>query len=250
VRWLKLKDKVAIVTGAGQGIGRGIAVQLAAEGAKVVVSDITDMAQNVANEIRQRKQEAFAVKTDVTSLQQAQAMVKAALDHYGRLDILVNNAGIYPEKTLAEMDEKDWDRVITVNLRGVFNCTKAALTSLQKQGGSIVNLSSIAGSVIGFQGLSHYSASKAGVLGFTRATALELAPHKIRVNAVAPGAIETPTTQKGMTPQARQQTEQMIPLKRLGQPEDIAKLVVFLVSDDSSYITGQLIIIDGGWTLQ
>jgi NAD(P)-dependent dehydrogenase (short-subunit alcohol dehydrogenase family) len=247
---LKLKGKVAIVTGAGQGIGRGIALQLAAEGAKVVVSDITDMAEDLAKEIRQRKQEAFAVKTDVTSVQQAQAMVKAALDRYGRLDILVNNAGIYPQKSLNEMEEKDWDRVMAVNLKGLFNCTKAALPSLQKQGGSIVNISSIAGAVIGFQSLSHYSASKAGVLGFTRAAALELAPHKIRVNAVAPGAIETPTTQQSMTPKLRQQTEQAIPLKRLGQPEDIAKLVLFLVSEDSSYITGQLIIIDGGWTLQ
>jgi len=248
--WLKLKDKVAIVTGAGQGIGRGIALQLAAEGAKVVVSDITDMAEDVAKEIKQRKQEAFAIKTDVSNMQQVQAMVKSTLDHYGRLDILVNNAGIYPQKALSEMDEKDWDRVMAINLKGVFNCTKAALLSMQKQGGSIVNLSSIAGSVIGFQSLSHYSASKAGILGFTRAAALELAPQKIRVNAVAPGAIETPTTQQSMTPKLRQQTEQAIPLKRLGQPEDIAKLVLFLVSDDSSYITGQLIIIDGGWTLQ
>jgi 3-oxoacyl-[acyl-carrier protein] reductase len=249
VKLLKLQDKIAIVTGAAQGIGRGIALQLAAEGAKVNVSDVTDKAPEVVKEIQDRGQEAFATKADVVNASQVQEMFKATVDRYGRVDILVNNAGIYPFKPFAEMEEADWDLVINVNLKGIFNCTKAALGVMQGKGGSIVNLSSIAGSVIGYANLVHYSASKAGVLGFTRAAAIELAAHKIRINAIAPGAIETPTASIEMTEELKQQTLQMIPLQRMGQPEDIAKLVAFLASDDASYITGQLIIIDGGLTL-
>jgi 3-oxoacyl-[acyl-carrier protein] reductase len=250
VNTMQLKDKVAIITGAGQGIGRGIAVELAAQGAKVVLSDITDKTQEVAKEIQQKGGTALVTKTDVTKPDQVQQMITTAEKEYGQVDILVNNAGIYPFKPFEEMTEGDWDQVININLKGVFNCTKAALPALKKTQGTIVNLSSIAGSVVGYQALVHYSASKAGVLGFTRAAALELAPHKIRVNAIAPGAIDTPTTKVSMTKDALDQTIQAIPLQRLGQPSDIAKLVAFLASDDASYITGQLVIIDGGLTLQ
>jgi 3-oxoacyl-[acyl-carrier protein] reductase len=247
---MRLKNKIAIVTGAAQGIGRGIALALAAEGAKVVISDITDKAQEVAQEIKQKGGDALVTKTDVTKMEQAENMVTTTLNAYKKVDILVNNAGIYPFKPFEEMTGADWDAVLAVNLKGVFNCTKAALPALKKQHGAIVNLSSIAGSVVGYQALVHYSASKAGVLGFTRAAALELSPHKIRVNAIAPGAIDTPTTHVAMTDEVREQTTKAIPLQRFGYPEDIAKLVVFLVSEDASYITGQLIIIDGGLTLQ
>lgn len=247
---MRLKDKVAIVTGAGQGIGRGIALALAREGAKVVVSDISDKASEVVKEIEDLGSEALAVKADVRDSGKTEEMAKAAIDKFGRIDILVNNAGIYPFKPLIEMTEGDWDRVLGVNLKGVFNCTKAVLPKMiEQKSGSIINISSIAGSVVGYSNLVHYSASKAGMLGFTRAAALELAQYGIRVNAIAPGAVETPGT-KALGEEPLKQIEQTIPLRRIGQPEDIANLVVFLASDESSYITGQLIIADGGLTIQ
>lgn len=247
---MRLKDKVAIVTGAGQGIGKGIALALAKEGAKVVVSDISDKIHDVVKEINSLGSEALAAKADVSNNKDTEEMVKSTINKFGRIDILVNNAGVYPMKLLADMKEEDWDRVIDINLKGVFNCTKSVLSKMiEQKGGSIVNISSIAGAVIGYPNLVHYSASKGGVLGFTRAAALELAQYKIRVNAIAPGAIETPGT-KVTGDEMLKQLEQMIPLKRIGQPEDIANLVVFLASEDSSYITGQQIVVDGGWTIQ
>lgn len=246
---MKLKDKVALVTGAGQGIGRGIALALAREGAKVVVSDITDKAKEVAKEIESFGSEALAVKADVRNSKETKEMVKTAIDKFGRIDILVNNAGIYPFKSLVDMEEEDWDKVLGVNLKGVFNCTKAVLPKMiEQKSGVIINISSIAGAVVGYSNLAHYSASKAGMVGFTKAAALELAQYGIRVNAIAPGAIETPGTK--VLGEALKQVEQTVPLKRVGQPEDIANLVVFLASEASSYITGQLIIADGGYVIQ
>jgi len=247
---MKLKDEVAFVTGAGQGIGKEIALTLAREGAKVIVSDISDKIYEVVKEIENIGNQALAVKADVSNLKEVEKMVKEILDKFGKVDILVNNAGIYPFKPLIEMEEKDWDKVLNVNLKGTFNCTKAVLPSMIKRKvGNIINISSIAGSVIGYLNLVHYSASKAGILGFTRSAAIELAQYGIRVNAIAPGAIETPGT-KVLGEETLKQFVQMIPLKRMGQPSDIAKLVVFLASEDSKYITGQCIVIDGGLTLQ
>jgi len=247
---MKLKGKVAIVTGAAQGIGRGIALALAKEGAKVVVSDISDKIADVVREIESLGSEALAAKANVADSKETEGMAKAAIQKFGRIDILVNNAGIYPFKPLVEMKAEDWDRVMGVNLKGVFNCTKAVLPKMiEQKSGNIINISSIAGAVIGYLNLVHYCASKGGVLGFTRAAALELAQYGIRVNAIAPGATETPGT-KVVGEEALKQVAQTIPLRRIGQPEDIANLVIFLASDDSSYITGQLIVADGGLTIQ
>jgi len=247
---MKLKGKVAIVTGAAQGIGRGIALALAKEGARVVVSDISDKIADVVREIESLGSEALAAKANVADSKETEGMANAAIKKFGRIDILVNNAGIYPFKPLVEMKEEDWDRVMGVNLKGVFNCTKAFLPKMiEQKSGNIINISSIAGAVIGYSNLVHYCASKGGVLGFTRAAALELAQYGIRVNAIAPGAVETPGT-KVVGEEALKQVEQTIPQKRIGQPEDVANLVIFLASDDSSYITGQQIVADGGFTIQ
>jgi 3-oxoacyl-[acyl-carrier protein] reductase len=247
---MKLKNKVAIVTGSGQGIGKGIALALAKEGANVVVSDITEKINDVAKEIEGLGSKALAIKADVSSSEDVKNMAKQTLDKFGKIDILVNNAGIYPFKPLTEMEEKDWDKVLDINLKGIFNCTKAVLTSMiEKKSGNIINIASIAGAVIGYLNLVHYSSSKAGVMGFTRSAALELAQHKIRVNAIAPGIIETPGS-KVLGEETLNQFIQMIPLKRMGQPRDIANLVVFLASEESSYITGQCIVTDGGLTIQ
>jgi len=247
---MRFKNEVAIVTGAGQGIGKEIAFTLGREGAKVVVSDITDKINEVVEEIENLGGHALPVRADVSNLKEVKKMVKETLDKFGKIDILVNNAGIYPFKPLTEMTEKDWDKVLSVNLKGIFNCTKAVLPSMiKRKGGNIINISSIAGSVIGYLNLVHYSASKAGIVGFTRSSALELAQHGIRVNAIAPGAIETLGT-KVVGEEKLEQIAQTIPLKRIGRPSDVAKLVVFLASEDSSYITGQCIVIDGGLTIQ
>jgi 3-oxoacyl-[acyl-carrier protein] reductase len=251
VIYLKLENKVAIVTGSGQGIGKGIAIELAKEGAKVIVSDINqENIDNTVDEIESLGSEAVGVRADVSDFSDVSQLVKESVKKFGKVDILVNNAGIYPFKPLSEMEEKDWDNVLNVNLKGIFNCTKAVLPEMAKQkGGSIINIASIAGAVVGFSNLVHYSASKGGVLGFTRSAALELAQHKIRVNAIAPGAIETPGA-KIADEEVAKQFVQAVPLKRMGQPIDIGKAVVFLASEDSSYITGQMIVVDGGFTLQ
>jgi len=249
---MKLKNKVAIVTGSGQGIGKGIALALAKEGAKVVVSDVTDKIHEVVKEIEVLGSKALAVKADVSNSKDTEEIAKKTLKKFKRIDILVNNAGIFPYKSFAEMTERDWDKVLSVNLKGTFLCTKAVLPAMIEQKyGKIINISSIAGTVVGFPKLVHYCASKGGVTGFTKGAALDLAEHGINVNAIAPGAIETPGATAAMGgKEALQQFAQTIPIKRLGQPIDIANLVVFLASDDSSNITGQCIVSDGGLTNQ
>jgi 3-oxoacyl-[acyl-carrier protein] reductase len=247
---MKLKDKVAIITGAGQGIGKEIALAFAKEGAKVVVTDITGKEKEVAKEIKKMGREAIEVKVDVSKMEDAKRMAEEALKAFGRIDILVNNAGIYPFKPFVEMTESDWDKVINVNLKGAFNCTKAVVETMIKQKyGKIINITSIAGTVVGFPQLTHYCASKAGITGFTRALALELAPYGINVNAIAPGPIETPGTQT-LGKEAYENFKKAIPIGRWGKPEDIASLAVFLASDESSNITGQVIVSDGGYTVQ
>jgi len=242
---MKLKNKVAIVTGSAQGIGKGIALALAKEGASVVISDIKGV-YDVVREIETMGVKALGVKVDVSKKEEVEEMVERVLDRFGRIDILVNNAGIFPFVNLTEMKEDDWDKVLDINLKGIFNCTKAVLDEMIKQkSGNIINISSIA-AMVGFKGLTHYCASKAGVIGFTKATALELSQYGIRMNAIAPGGIETPGT-KGMVDD---NFINSLPIKRVGKPKDIAKTVLFLASEDSSYITGQCIVVDGGYTLQ
>lgn len=248
----ELKDKIAVVTGAGQGIGKAIALTLARHGANVVLIDVSDKIFDVLNEVEKIGVRGLAIKCDVSNVNDVEKAVKEAVNKFGRVDILVNNAGIYPYKALMEMSEKDWARVLDINLKGTFLMTKAIVPKMIEQKyGKIINIASIAGSMIGYPSLTHYSASKAGVVGFTRALALELAQYGINVNAISPGPILTEgTSVVGLTKELYEQTIRTIPLGRMGKPEDIANLVVFLASDESSFITGQNIIVDGGTTIQ
>ncbi|MFZ2300182.1 MAG: SDR family NAD(P)-dependent oxidoreductase [Candidatus Moraniibacteriota bacterium] len=249
-----LQNKVAIVTGAWHGIGKGIALALAHEGCDVVVSDIDEAGcAETAHEVEGLGVKALGVQCDVSSRAAVERLFKQTLDAFGKVDIMVNNAGIYPFVSFAEMTEENWDQVIDVNLKSVFLCAKEAAKILP-EGGRIISISSIA-SLIGFEGLVHYSASKSGINGLTRTLALELAPKKITVNAVAPGAIDTPGSSESDQPrtareETRKQTITAIPLGRMGESSDIANTVVFLASEKSSYITGQVIVVDGGWTLR
>jgi 3-oxoacyl-[acyl-carrier protein] reductase len=237
---LSLKDKVAIVTGGTKGIGKGIADVLSRKGAKVVIS--------AKNKLESKH---YFIKCDVSNYQDAQTLIKETLKKYKKIDILINNAGIYPFVPLKDMTEEQWDNVIKVNLKGTFNCTKAVLPFMIKNKyGKIVNIASIAGTKVGFPNLVHYCASKGGIEGFTMAAALDLAQYKINVNAVAPGAILTPGTKKGLDKKATANLIQAIPEKRMGKPIDIAETVAFLASDASEYITGQTIVVDGGYTDQ
>jgi len=244
-----LKGKVAIVTGAGHGIGREIALSLARNGAEVVVTDVTDAIFEVGKQIEALGSKALPIKCDVTDFEQAQDAEEKVTEKYERIDVLVNNAGIYPQKAFLDMTADDWNKVLRVNLNGAFHCTKAVLPKMVKQRyGKIVNIASIAGAVVGFQNLAHYSASKAAIAGFTKSLALEVAQYGINVNAVAPGPIDVrddPTVNAEMYAQVAK----AIPIGRMGLPIDIANLVVFLASDESSFITGQCIVSDGGYTL-
>jgi 3-oxoacyl-[acyl-carrier protein] reductase len=243
-----LNGKVAVVTGAGRGIGREIALTLARVGASVAVTDVADTVFDVAKEIEALKVEVLAVKCDVGSRQDVEAAKKQVLEKFGKVDVLVNNAGIYPQKSFLEMTEEDWHKVIHVNLYGVFHFCKAFLPSMvERKSGKIVNLTSISGPVVAFPNLVHYSASKSAISGLTKALALEMAPHKINVNAIAPGPIDVgvlPSDSEVMAMVVRG-----IPLGRMGKPQDIADLTLFLASDKSNFITGQTIVSDGGYTL-
>ena len=243
-----LRDKIAIVTGAGHGIGREIALSLARNGAEVVVTDVSDEIFEVGRQIEAFGAKALPIKCDVTELEQAKSVEECVAGTYDRIDILVNNAGIYPSKPFLEMTADDWNRVLRINLNGAFHCSKVVLPIMVKRRyGKIVNIASIAGAVVAFQNLVHYSASKAAVAGFTKSLALEVAQYGINVNAVAPGPIDVGTVAQGTA--MYEQLIKTIPLGRMGLPRDIANLVVFLVSDDSSFITGQCIVSDGGYTL-
>ncbi len=246
---MKLEGKIALVTGASRGIGKTIALTLAKEGADIAVVDLNvEAAQEVVAEIEALGRKAIAVQANVASLEASTTMVDEVVKAFGRLDILVNNAGITRDGLIMRMKEEDWDAVITVNLKGVFNCTKAAIKYMMKQkSGNIVNISSIVG-VMGNAGQANYCAAKAGVIGLTKATAKEVATRGIRVNAIAPGFIKTDMT--SVLPE--KVVEAMlagIPLNRLGETEDIAKAVLFLASDDANYITGQTLHVDGGMVM-
>jgi NAD(P)-dependent dehydrogenase (short-subunit alcohol dehydrogenase family) len=245
---MQFQDKVAIITGAKQGIGFGIALVLAKEGCNIVVSDIDQAgAESSAAEIAKLGVQTLAVACDVSKKENVDNLIAETIKKFGKLDILVNNAGIYPYKAFSDMTESDWDKVMDVNLKSVFLCSQATAKEM-KAGGKIVNISSIA-SLVGFDNLTHYCASKGGINGFTRALALELASKKINVNAVAPGAIETPGSTVTMTDEAKKGTLALIPWGRMGSVEDIGQAVAFLASEKADYITGQVLVVDGGWIL-
>jgi 3-oxoacyl-[acyl-carrier protein] reductase len=247
---LSLKDKVALVTGGSRGIGRAIATSLAAAGATVVVNykGNAAAADEVVRDIGAEDGQALAIQADISQSEEVERMFKSVLDRYGRLDILVNNAGITRDTLLLRMKEDDFDAVLDTNLRGVFLCTKAALRPMTKaRGGRIINITSVVG-LMGNAGQSNYAAAKAGIIGFTKSTAREMASRGITINAVAPGYIETELTGL-LSEQIRAAILENIPLGRLGAPQDVANLVCFLASDAASYITGETITVDGGMVM-
>lgn len=242
-----LEGKVALVTGASRGIGRAIAIGLAEAGADVVVNyaGSEQAAEEVVRHIESLGRRSFKVKADVASSAEVEEMVKQTLDRFQKIDIMVNNAGITRDNLIMRMKEEEFDQVINTNLKGVFNCIKAVTRPMMKQrSGKIINISSVVG-VLGNAGQANYVAAKAGVIGLTKSAARELASRNIAVNAVAPGFIETDMTDK-LTQEQRDSMMQQIPFARLGQPEDIARVVRFLASDDSGYMTGQTLHVDGG----
>jgi len=243
---INLKDKSAIVTGGARGIGKGIALKLGSLGANLVIADLNEESINsCVNELKGLGYKAIGVKCDVSKEEDAVNLVEACQKEYGKVDILVNNAGITKDTLLMRMKKEQWDAVIAVNLTGTFNCTHAAIKYMLKQrSGAIINLSSISGEN-GNIGQTNYSASKAGVIGFTKACALELASRGIRVNAIAPGFIATEMT-AAIPENIRNGMVNAIPLKRAGLPEDIANAVAFLGSDASSFITAHILDVNGG----
>ncbi|MFH0883457.1 MAG: 3-oxoacyl-[acyl-carrier-protein] reductase [bacterium] len=244
-----LKDQVAWVTGSGRGIGKAIAERLGRDGARLVIHDVVEeLAVNTAKELKAQGFDTMAVASDVSDSKAVENTVNQILETWGRLDILVNNAGITRDTLIMRMKEEDWDLVIKINLKGAFLCTRAVTRPMMKQkSGRIVNIASVVG-VMGNAGQANYAASKAGLIGLTKSSAKELAPRGVTVNAVAPGYIETEMT--AVLPTAvREQFLQVTPLGRPGSPEDVAGVVSFLASPDASYITGQVIHIDGGMVM-
>ncbi len=242
------KRKTALITGAGQGIGRGIAVRLARDGYNIAIADINlNNLAEAAQEISALGVSVLKIEADVSSAHDVQHMIQATVDEFDSLDVLVNNAGIYPFTPFMDITEEQWDKVIAVNLKSVFLCSQAA-ARIMPDGSRIIMTSSVA-SMLGFSGLVHYCASKGGINGLVRALALELAPRQITVNAVAPGSIITPGT-SNIDEGSQKATMAKIPLGRLGKPQDIAAAVAFLASEGAGYITGQVLVVDGGWTIQ
>jgi 3-oxoacyl-[acyl-carrier protein] reductase len=243
-----LKGKTAIITGSGRGIGRAIALAMAAQGANIVVNDVNmESAGEVVAEIESMGRQAIAVKADVTAEDQVKVMIEACINRFGKLDILVNNAGIIQTAPVTEIEGKDWDRVMEVNLKGVFLCCKAALAPMKAQhGGKIINIASVAGKRGGgLLGNSCYSASKGGVIAFTKSLARESGPFGINVNAITPAFTDTEMT-RSIAPDKKEFIIKMLPLGRVGQPSDIAGAVCFLASDMSDYMTGEIMDVDGG----
>jgi NAD(P)-dependent dehydrogenase (short-subunit alcohol dehydrogenase family) len=243
-----LKGRTAIVTGAGQGMGRAVAAALARLGARVVVNDRERRtAEKVAAELRAQGAEAMAIVADVTNASGVRRMVARVLRRYSAIHILVNNAGVLRPTPTAEISEEEWDRVIAVNLKGTFLCSQAVLDSMRAAGwGRIVNFSSTAGKSVSTIGGSHYTAAKAGILGFTRHLAREMAAHGITVNAVCPGLIDTEMVRSTIAPARVRAYARGFPIPRLGRPEEVAELVAFLCSDRAGYITGASLDINGG----
>jgi len=246
---MKLKDKVALVTGASRGIGRAIALACAKEGARVaLLATTSDRLEEVAKEIVKIGGTALCLQADVNKEDEVKRAMETVLDKLKCIDILVNNAGVTRDNLLVRMNEEEWDTVLNTNLKGAFYCTKAVSRSMLKQRkGRIINISSVIG-LSGNAGQTNYAASKAGLIGFTKACAKELASRQITVNAIAPGFIETDMTQ-GISEEVRKALLEGIPQKRLGFPEEVAHLAVFLASDEAGYITGEVIRVDGGMAM-
>lgn len=247
---MRLKGKVALVTGAGRGIGRAIADRLAAEGAAVVVSDIDlPQAERVAEELAARGDQALAVRANVSDLSEVQAMFTQALGRFGRLDILVNNAGIIRRGSLEDHPDADWELVLAVNLKGTYYCSREAARVMKQRGyGRIVNISSVAGKVGDITSAPSYGPSKGAVNTLTKSLARELAPHGITVNAVAPHAIETEMSAE-WSDEKRRSVLAQIPVGRLGKPEEVAAAVAFLASDEAGFITGEVLDLNGGYLM-
>lgn len=243
---MKLKDKIAVVTGGSRGIGKGIAEKFLIEGAKVIIIDvIVEEGEKFANEAKEKDFELSFYKCDVSDFKEVEKTVDEVYKKYGRIDILVNNAGITKDKIILMMQEEEFEKVINVNLKGTFNFTKCVLKYMSKaKYGKIINISSIIG-LMGNAGQSNYAASKAGIIGFTKSIAKEFGKRNICVNAIAPGFIKTPMTEQ-LPDNVKEEYFKVIPLGRFGEVEDVSNLALFLASDESSYITGQVIQVDGG----
>ena len=246
---LALEGKVVLVTGGARGIGKEIAMVFAKEGANIAICDVNlEEAEKTAKEIQDLGRESLAFKADVTDSNQVQAMVDKILDKLSKIDILINNAGITKDNLLLRMSEEEWDKVIAVNLKGTFICTKlVSKVMLKQRSGKIVNLASIIG-IMGNAGQANYAASKAGIIGLTKSVAKELASRNICVNAIAPGFIRTDMTSK-LPEEVQKKMLSVIPLARFGEAKDVADLALFLSSESSSYITGQVIQVDGGMVM-
>ncbi len=243
------KDRVVVVTGAARGIGAEIAREFSSKGATIIISDVNqDNLNNTYAELSKSNSNILGIKSDISKLNEAQQLIEKTLESYGKVDVLVNNAGVTRDNLLMRMSEDEWDQVIDINLKGTFNCIKAVTRAMVKQKyGKIINISSVVG-LMGNAGQSNYSASKAGIIGLTKSVARELASRNITCNAIAPGFIETRMT-ANLDEKVIDNLKSQIPLGRLGSVTDVAKLVCFLASEDASYITGQVINVDGGMVM-
>jgi NAD(P)-dependent dehydrogenase (short-subunit alcohol dehydrogenase family) len=239
---MRLKDKVAVITGAASGIGKATAELFVKEGAKVVIADISSEGKKVADNLGQNT---LFIETDLRKEEDIKKMIKETVNKFGKIDILMNNAGIGKNVFIEKMSAEDWNNIIDTNLRSYFLCTKHAIPHMKKQGGSIVNTASEL-AFVGDSGWSAYAASKGGILQLTKVAALELMDYSIRVNALCPGPTETPMLLEGINEEEKKRIEKLVPLGRLGKPEEIAKGALFLASDDSSFMTGANLLIDGG----
>jgi len=246
---MRLEDKVALITGGGRGIGRAIAILFAKEGADIAIGDVNkEDLDKTCQDIEALSRKILSLQMDVTDYVKVEEAVNKILDKFGKVDILVNNAGITKDNLLLRMSQQEWDIVLDVNLKGSFNCIKAVSRPMIKQRqGRIINIASIIG-IIGNAGQANYSASKAGIIALTKTAAKELASRNINVNAIAPGFIQTEMTAK-LPEDVKEKMKEAIPLNKFGSPEDVAAVCLFLASGDSSYITGQTIIVDGGMVM-
>lgn len=246
-----LKGKVALITGSVRGIGKAISLCFAKQGAHIVLNYSNEKreaeAQDLVKEIERLGVKAIAIRSDISTMEGATQLIESGIKAFGKIDILVNNAGITKDMLLLRMSEEEFDEVIKVNLKGVFNCTKIASKTMMKTGGSIINMTSVVG-LSGNVGQSNYSASKAGIIGFTKSIAKEFAKRKLRINAIAPGFIDTDMTQQ-LSDKVKEQVLNEVPMKRFGMPEEVAKVALFLASDLSSYVTGEVVRVDGGMAM-